>query len=106
MGYKICIFAFLITAGVLGALLAERNMFEPSSVRQGEFHLKADHDFRLEGVILSPARSPLKKCFPSLLVEPLMPFFLLGGGFEVYLEGYFQSPPVKFFFASILIHAP
>jgi hypothetical protein len=106
MGYKVYVFAFLLCAGILGSIPAEMAVERDLVDQQGEFHLEVDNGFRLEGMISSHGRSPLKKCFSSLYVESLRPFFLLGGSFNGYLESNFQPPAIQTFFASILIHAP
>lgn len=106
MGYKVYIFAFLLGAGILGFIPAEKGIDRGSVDQQGKLHLKVDDGFRLGGMILSYARSPQKKCFSSLYVESLRLFFLLRGSFKVDVESDFQSPTIQTFFASILIHAP
>lgn len=106
MEYKVYIFAFLLSAGILGSIPAEKGVDRELLDQQEEFHLGVDNSFRQDGIILSHARSPLKKCFSSLYVEPLRPFFLPGGSFNDYLESNFQPPAIRTFFASILIHAP
>ena len=107
MGYKINFFTFVIIAGILGSILVIDSGFPASSPEwQGESHLEEDNGFRLEGILLSHSASPLKKCFSGLYLECLRPFFFLRMDFSFYLKGFFQSPPVKTFFDSILIHAP
>lgn len=106
MGYKIYIYTFLLVAGILGSMPAERDVDRDLVDQRAEFHLEVDYGFRLEGMILSHARPSLKKCFSSLYLESLTPFFLLRGSFIGYLESNFQPPTIQTFFASILIHAP
>lgn len=107
MGHKLNILAFFVIAGILGSLMAmDTDFAAPATEQPQESHMDADNESRLGTIFLSHTVSPLKKVFSNMYLVCATTFILLGRGFGFYLESFFQSPPVKTSFDSVLIHAP